>query len=822
MKATVSLTTKVMMVLLIMILSLCIAISSALIIQSNSNILRTHESTQQENLARLNLLSDLLVNRSLYLVESIYSFASDSTPDAKALSDALTTITPYMALNLNVNYVWVVSPMTPIDAKVNANLPTSARVAVDQTQQQFRPLTLIDCQQTCKQWITVPIMISERDTAVVILETSLRELLAVLSEASNARLSVVSLDAQNDTLQLVDQLSRNSQTFFNQVLESLPPDVELQKLMESGVQTSLSGKEWLVSLLPLENSINRSNYVIVVNDVSTLIASAKSYQRWVVGGAIILFTIFSFILYLLLNTYRHKMVSISERLPLLAQQKYEDFRERSVFAKPPAQKRFPDELDVLESTAGELADELEDLNKQVARNTAQLEQMALFDTLTGLPNRNMLTYKIEQHLGVGGPEDCLVAIMFIDLDDFKKVNDSYGHEVGDLLLKAAAQRISDAIDVDDIASRFGGDEFVLLLTGNDKDRFEVVANRLLENFTTPMKVTEMNFYISISVGISISQVTQTNAIDLLRHADIAMYEAKSTSGNAYQIYDATMNQRVLRKVELESEARIALKEDQFYLALQPQVDLKTGRLVGFEALLRWLHPEKGEVPPGEFIPTLENTPFMLQLDYWVIARALRLLKAININGYPDVKMAINLSAGQFMDPSLKDYLVSQIQQHAIAPHLIELELTETALVADMNRATSVMRDIQALGCQIAIDDFGTGYSSLSYLKSIPANLIKIDQTFVRGMLENRDDRNIVYSTISMVRNMGLHVIAEGIETEQQYELLSHFDCHYGQGYLISKPIKEDHLWHQLDRYVIDGAWAFAERISKSIENRVAN
>ena len=807
--------------LLVMILSLCVAISSALIVRSNGDIQRTHESTQKENLARLNLLSDLLVNRSLYLVESIYSFASGESPNAKALSEVLSTITPYMALNLNVNNVWVVSPDTPATAPENVSLPESATLAVTQTQRQFRPLTIIDCKQVCKQWITVPIMVSEQDTAVVILETSLRELLAVLSEASNARLSVVTVDEQSQSLKLVDQLSKNSQTFFAQVLTRLPDKLALQPLTESGLQVSLSGKDWLVSLLPLENSIHHSNYVIVVNDITTLLAGTRSYQRWIVGGAIVLFTIFSFILYLLLNTYRQKMVSISERLPLLAEHKYEDFRQKSVFARLPSEKRFPDELDVLESTAGELADELENLNDQVAKNTAQLEQMALFDTLTGLPNRNMLTYQIEQQLASSADSPKLVAIMFIDLDDFKKVNDSYGHEVGDLLLKAAAKRISNAIDEGHIASRFGGDEFVILLSGGDKHHFEDVATRLLESFTTPMHVGEMNFYISISVGISISEVSQTNAVDLLRHADIAMYEAKSAAGNNYQIYDATMNQRVLRKVELENEARIALRDDQFYLALQPQVDLKSGKLVGFEALLRWSHPEKGDISPGEFIPMLENTPFMLQLDYWVIARAIRLLKAININGYPDVRMAINLSAGQFMDPSLKDYLVSQIQQYAISPRLIELELTETALVADMNRATSVMRDIQALGCQIAIDDFGTGYSSLSYLKSIPADLIKIDQSFVKGMLDNRDDRNIVYSTISMVRNMGLHVLAEGIETEQQFELLSHFDCHFGQGYLISKPVKESDLWQQLERHVVDGAWEFAEQVSKDIEKRTA-
>jgi diguanylate cyclase (GGDEF)-like protein len=419
----------------------------------------------------------------------------------------------------------------------------------------------------------------------------------------------------------------------------------------------------------------------------------------------------------------------------------------------------------------------------------------------------MLTFQIEKQLAGSMRDDKLVALMFMDLDDFKKVNDSHGHEVGDKLLKAAAMRISKPIRETDIASRFGGDEFVVLLSNiENKKQVDIVAQKLIDEFESPIIVDGITFYVSISIGIAITSHSRATPIDLLRHADIAMYEAKAKKGAEYRVYDATMNLKVMQKVELEAEAREAMRENQFSLALQPQVHMHTGKLIGFEALLRWHHPTKGHISPADFIPLLESTSFMLELDYWVVARSTSLIRELKNSGYGDVKMAINLSAGQFLDPSLPEFLQQQIIKNDISPNQICLELTETVLVSDIERAMDIMRNIRDMGCLIAIDDFGTGYSSLSYLKSLPADYIKIDRSFVAHITSSSDDRNIVHSTISMVRNMGMQVVAEGIETTEQYELLCHFDCHIGQGYLISRPIPEVNIWDVLCDKVSQGVW----------------
>ncbi|MCP4232351.1 MAG: EAL domain-containing protein, partial [Aestuariibacter sp.] len=248
-----------------------------------------------------------------------------------------------------------------------------------------------------------------------------------------------------------------------------------------------------------------------------------------------------------------------------------------------------------------------------------------------------------------------------------------------------------------------------------------------------------------------------------------------------------------------------------FLALQPQISLETLKLVGFEALLRWRHPERGLVSPGEFLPLLENTPMMAELDFWVMEQAIMLLSEMRNQGYPGVKMAINLSAAQFANESLQPYLTELITKYSVDASLVELELTETVLVADTERAVETIHQIRSLGCQIAVDDFGTGYSSLTYLRTIPSDIIKIDRSFINGMMETDSDRNIVDSTISMVRNMGQQVIAEGIETGDQLNQLRNMQCQYGQGYFISKPIEQHVLWQVLKSQVVNGRWVLLQK-----------
>ena len=810
MKVQVSFTTKTITILLAMVLTVAVVISTVLIQESDARILLQQRENQVSNQRRVQLFEDILHGRMITLIDIISHKSGGNADSLESLQQTLSGLSEYLTLNFQVESLYlfdehgvVGNPLQPVNKTIEK--------LVNTTRASFESRSLLSCDSICTHYISIPIMANGETLPVIVVSTSMRELLYLFSRATDVhKVAVVQhkeTSSELSELRVASQVSAANRQYFQSLFDALPDNWRIDDLVIRGMNVALENQQLLVSLLPFNHASGDHPYLLIVQDVSAMVRQNEQYQYIVISSAVALFFIFSSLLYLFLNQYRIRLLDVSERLPMLAEHKFSEFYTIAAKRRKSPIFKFTDELDVVEDAANNLARQLESFDGQMAINTAKLEKMAMFDVLTGLPNRNMLTFQIEKQLAGSIRDDRLVALMFMDLDDFKKVNDSHGHDVGDKLLKAAAMRISKPIRESDIASRFGGDEFVILLSNiESKKHVDTVAKKLIEEFKEPIIVDGVTFYVSISIGIAITNHSRATPVELLRHADIAMYEAKAKKGAEYRVYDATMNLKVMQKVELESEAREALRDNQFSLALQPQVEMHTGRLVGFEALLRWHHPKKGNISPADFIPLLENTSFMLELDYWVITRSTYLIRELKNSGYPDVKMAINLSAGQFLDPSLPEFLQQQIIKNDIAPDQVCLELTETVLVSDIKRATTIMQNIRDMGCMLAIDDFGTGYSSLSYLKSLPADYIKIDRSFVANIASSADDRNIVHSTISMVRNMGMQVVAEGIETSEQYELLCHFDCNLGQGYLISKPIPEVNIWDVLSDKVEFGFW----------------
>jgi diguanylate cyclase (GGDEF)-like protein len=810
MKVQVSFTTKTITILLAMVLTVTVVISTVLIQESDARILLQQRENQVSNQRRVQLFEDILHGRMITLIDIISHKSGGNTDSLESLQQTLSGLSEYLTLNFQVESLYlfdehgvVGNPLQPVNKTIE-KLVNTTRVS-------FESRSLLYCDSVCTHYISIPIMANGETLPVIVVSTSMRELLYLFSRATDVhKVAVVQhkeTSSELSELRIASQVSAANRQYFQSLFDALPDNWRVDDLVIRGMNVALENQQLLVSLLPFNHASGDHPYLLIVQDVSAMVRQNEQYQYIVISSAVALFFIFSSLLYLFLNQYRIRLLDVSERLPMLAEHKFSEYYTIAAKRRKSPIFKFTDELDVVEDAANNLARQLESFDGQMALNTAKLEKMAMFDVLTGLPNRNMLTFQIEKQLASSIRDDRLVALMFMDLDDFKKVNDSHGHDVGDKLLKAAAMRISKPIRESDIASRFGGDEFVILLSNiESKKHVDTVAKKLIEEFKEPIIVDGVTFYVSISIGIAITNHSRATPVELLRHADIAMYEAKAKKGAEYRVYDATMNLKVMQKVELESEAREALRDNQFSLALQPQIEMHTGRLVGFEALLRWHHPKKGNISPADFIPLLENTSFMLELDYWVITRSTYLIRELKNSGYPDVKMAINLSAGQFLDPSLPEFLQQQIIKNDIAPDQVCLELTETVLVSDIKRATTIMQNIRDMGCMLAIDDFGTGYSSLSYLKSLPADYIKIDRSFVANIASSADDRNIVHSTISMVRNMGMQVVAEGIETSEQYELLCHFDCNMGQGYFISRPIPEVNIWDVLSDKVEFGFW----------------
>ncbi|WP_293265499.1 EAL domain-containing protein [Neptunomonas sp.] len=420
---------------------------------------------------------------------------------------------------------------------------------------------------------------------------------------------------------------------------------------------------------------------------------------------------------------------------------------------------------------------------------ARMERLALYDELTGLPNRRFFFSELSRLFEQDVMEHPSV-VMLLDLDFFKTVNDTQGHSAGDRLLIEVAQRLVGTLQDGDIAARLGGDEFAILINPvNDIDYVEVVAQRILNEIARPFYINEHEMQISTSLGLAWLPKDGHTPEALLKHADLAMYQAKDMGRNQYRFFTESLHDQLQEYIRFSREMPKALESNNFKLEYQPQVNLKTGAIIGVEALIRWEHPELGVVSPDHFIPVAEETGFIVPLGRWVLKTACKTLKHLALHDMSHIKVAINLSSRQFRDPNLLTMIRHMLREYEVDPSSLELEITESLLMHDIGLAIETLKELQALGITIAIDDFGIGYSSFNYLKTLPINVLKVDREFIKDIPDHLDDMEITAAMISMAHRLGMTVVAEGIETEVQQVFLEEHHCDIGQGYLFSRPIE---------------------------------
>lgn len=425
------------------------------------------------------------------------------------------------------------------------------------------------------------------------------------------------------------------------------------------------------------------------------------------------------------------------------------------------------------------------------RNEQKIAHQAYYDNLTNLPNRALVLDRLAKAIGEAGRTDKFGAVLFLDMDDFKKVNDSLGHDAGDKLLKSAAQRLTQTVRTGDTVGRLGGDEFIILLLSlNGPSDARQVAESLLNQFKQPFKISGRELLITASIGIAIFPNDGESSSDLLRNADTAMYNSKNMGRNTYSFFTESMNKLVSRRINLEEKMFGALEREEFSVVYQPQIDLKTGQIIGAEALLRWTNPELGVVSPAEFIPIAELTGLIVPLGEFVLRRALGVASLWLQENPSRFKMAVNLSPIQFREADMVQGVQACLESAAVSADNLELEITEGVLLAGHELVTDALKALTDLGIHIAMDDFGTGYSSLSYLRQYKFDLIKIDQSFVRDVTSDPADCKLIAAIIAMAHGMEMSVVAEGVETEQQLAMLSELHCDSAQGYYLHRPLSE--------------------------------
>ncbi|MEJ6077542.1 EAL domain-containing protein [Vibrio sp. 1-Bac 57] len=418
-----------------------------------------------------------------------------------------------------------------------------------------------------------------------------------------------------------------------------------------------------------------------------------------------------------------------------------------------------------------------------------IRQHAYFDTLTLLPNRFLALDRLSQMLNEAERNEECAAVFFIDLDDFKKVNDSLGHEIGDKLLIAAANRLNQSIRKEDTVGRLGGDEFIILIRDINSDSdASVIADTLLNIFREPLSIDGRELILTLSIGIAMYPQNGTNTSELLRNSDIAMYQAKALGRNAYSFFTKEMNVSMMRRFEIEEQMHGALERNEFEIYYQPLLDVNKKQIIGAEALLRWHNAALGHITPDEFIPIAEHTGLIVAIGRYVIKQSLSFLTHWQNVTQQKYVMAVNLSPSQFRDKELFNFIKNTLTDENIPAHSLELEITEGVLMTGQSYVDDTLLQFDQLGVKLSMDDFGTGYSSLSYLRQYAFDVLKIDRSFINGITLNDEDRNLVKAAIAMAHSLGLVVVAEGVEMHQQLLILEELGCDFVQGYYFSKPI----------------------------------
>jgi diguanylate cyclase (GGDEF)-like protein/PAS domain S-box-containing protein len=458
-------------------------------------------------------------------------------------------------------------------------------------------------------------------------------------------------------------------------------------------------------------------------------------------------------------------------------------------------KRAHDELeDRVRQRTARLAEANARLQREIAERREleeQLTHQAFHDPLTGLPNRTLFLDRLDFALERARTREGEVAVLFVDLDDFQIINDSLGHEVGDQVLLAVAERLENCMLAEETLARFGGDEFAVLLEDvSDPGDAARVADRIGGALREPFVLRGREKFVTTSVGISFGGRGGERPGDLLRNADLAMYRAKARGRNRHVVFEPGMGERVLQRLELEGELRRALERKEFTLHYQPKVSLESGEIVAMEALIRWEHPTRGLVPPAQFVPVAEEIDLIAPIGRWVLTEACRQARRwhAKFRGIPPPKVCVNLSAKQFQHPAILEEVETALRESGLNPAALDLEITESILMEDAPATLATLRDLKSLGVNLAIDDFGTGYSSLSYLKRFPVDFLKVDRSLIRGIGESPKDEAMLSALVALAHSVDTRTIAEGVETEAQLARLREVECDFAQGYYFARPL----------------------------------
>ncbi len=663
------------------------------------------------------------------------------------------------------------------------------------------PATAIRCDAQCQLIAAIPILLKSGELHILIVKASIADLIIDFSRGNadgSVLLSRTAASAHSTPwgYQIVAATQRARD---QNLLQQAALKFKYTQLLNTGVWFNADNQHaYHLHAMPIDSRPEHSEntLLVLIEDISTQRNTINSHIYQHIATAVFGMIASEALLLFILWAPMQRIKRQADILPRLA---HGDYLRSPNAVQPITAHATHDELDVLENAAFDLSQRLLTLSKESQQRAQTLEYMALYDHLTGLANRRLFLDHLTQAAHEYERSQEKFAILFFDLDHFKRVNDSFGHDVGDELLKQVAQRLSANTRATDTVARLSGDEFTVLLQHIDNAEMLLhMVEKIRQALQIPVAVAASQILVTPSIGIALAPDNGLNPDQLLRNADVAMYEAKRSGGNSYYFFTEEINAKASQLLRLESELREALDKQQFFLLYQPLVDLFSMQIIGLEALVRWQHPEDGVVRPDKFIGIMENSGMIIELGAQVIAQACRDLAQLR-NYKSSFSISVNLSPRQLHDDSLIETLEWQLRSNDVDPRRLKLEITENSLIEDVEENMLILNQLKEMGLSLSIDDFGTGYSSLSYLKMLPVDELKVDRGFINDITVDRDDREITAAVIAMAHKLQLKVVAEGIETAEQLDFLRRNHCDTGQGYLFSKPVALDVIQRMLQQ-----------------------
>ncbi|MGI1677686.1 MAG: EAL domain-containing protein [Cellvibrionaceae bacterium] len=655
----------------------------------------------------------------------------------------------------------------------------------------------IRCKEKCRQYISLHIDKEDKEYGYFVASRLIEYFAEEFYKSNNAYLGLLQpsiISQPSETL--IENKDTNSQRWQVGVAQhwSDPIPRSIKNFVDDSIMNNPSknlseikkedGRYYSITSTPISLTSQEPLQYLIVKDITDdrwLIVQTHYKNILFVSALLSIIFLYFFIILVKSNNRIKQHTNV---LPLINDKKFHEARE--LIYSQRHRSYYRDESDTVDDLITSLTYQFESLDKAVNIRTREMERLSLFDPLTGLANRNLFLYELQSDLDRLTEQDGMLATIMIDLDNFKRLNDSLGHQYGDMLLGKVGLRLKNATRNLGMVARLGGDEFAIILREiKDFSLLEKICKKIVVLTSKAIELDNHSIVINCSLGVALAGKKRSSN-DLLKNSEIAMYNAKSRGGNTFSVFSSVMAKEAHDSLTLESDIRRALEQKEFTLYLQPKVTMDNV-IQGFEALVRWDHPERGILLPMEFIPAMENMGIINQLDDFVLDASCRQLKSLQTH-YPDISIAVNISSMHFTESTFLVYLKSCLDKYPIDPSKIELEITETLLMENMNTGMEIMKQIKEMGVSIAIDDFGTGYSSLSYLKRLPVDTIKIDREFIKDIPDSERDMQISSVIIFLAKQLNFKVVAEGVETREQSVFLKANQCDLAQGFLFSRPI----------------------------------